>query len=339
VTDGLKDTHRRALLDILSANQRVERVVLFGSRAMGSYTPTSDVDLVLYGDALTLTDQARLAAAIDELPIPQRVDLVLFNTIDNDKLKEHIRKHGVEWFRRDGGAIYFNTTIGEQVTLQRGFDITKKQQRHGKIPVVSSGGVSSYHSEAMVAGPGVVLGRKGSLGTVFYINEDYWPHDTSLWVKDFKGNNPRFVYYFFSSIAEILKKLDVGAANPALNRNHVHPLPIKWTTRENQDDIVKVLGSIDDKIEFNRQVNQTLEEIAQALFKSWFVDFEPTKAKIKAKRSSQRPPLPPGEGPGVRVPGVRGGGGPPPPPARNAKDPAGAGPFHHRQETRIRRLR
>ncbi len=184
-------------------------------------------------------------------------------------------------------ADFFDTTIGEQVTLQRGFDITKKQQKPGNIPVVSSGGVSSYHNKAMVAGPGVVLGRKGSLGTVFYIDEDYWPHDTSLWVKNFKGNNPRFVYYYFISIAEMLKKMDVGAANPALNRNHVHPLPIKWTIRENQDVIVNILASLDDKIELNRQINQTLEQIAQAIFKSWFVDFDPVKAKIDAKQSGQ----------------------------------------------------
>jgi type I restriction enzyme S subunit len=186
-------------------------------------------------------------------------------------------------------ADFFNTTIGEQVTLQRGFDITKKQQRPGNVPVVSSGGISSFHDEAMVKGPGVVLGRKGSLGTVFYINEDFWPHDTSLWVKDFKNNNSRFVYYFFSNIAEKLKKMDVGAANPTLNRNHVHPLPIKWTTRGNQDKIVRILSSLDDKIELNHKINQTLEQMAQAIFKSWFVDFEPVKAKIEAKKNDQDP--------------------------------------------------
>ncbi len=103
MTDGLKDKHRRAIIDILAANERVERVVLFGSRAMGTFTTTSDVDLALYGDALTLSDQARLAASIDELPMAQRVDLLLYNSIDNEKLKEHIRKYGKEWYRRGGG--------------------------------------------------------------------------------------------------------------------------------------------------------------------------------------------------------------------------------------------
>ena len=172
-------------------------------------------------------------------------------------------------------ADFFNTTIGEQITLQRGFDITKKQQQPGDVPVVSSGGISSFHNESKVQAPGVVLGRKGSLGTVFYLDEDYWPHDTTLWVKDFKGNNQRFVYYFFRNMAEALKKMDVGAANPALNRNHVHLLPTKWPKRKIQDHIDDLISVLDDKIQLNRQTNQTLEAMAQALFKSWFVDFDP----------------------------------------------------------------
>jgi restriction endonuclease S subunit len=182
---------------------------------------------------------------------------------------------------------FFDTTIGEQITLQRGFDITKKQQEAGCVPVVSSGGISSYHNEAKVNGPGVVLGRKGTLGTVFYIEDNYWPHDTSLWVKDFKGNTPRFVYYFFKNISTVIKKMDVGAANPALNRNHVHPMKIKWPIIKVQDFIVKILSKFDQKIQLNRQINQTLESMAQAIFQSWFVAFEPVKAKITAREQWQ----------------------------------------------------
>ena len=128
-------------------------------------------------------------------------------------------------------ADFFDTTIGDQLTLQRGFDITKKEQVPGDVPVVSSGGVSSHHNEAKVEAPGVVLGRKGSLGTVFFLEENFWPHDTTLWVKDFKNNNPQYVYYFFLNMSEQLKRMDVGAANPALNRNHVHPIEIRWPLR------------------------------------------------------------------------------------------------------------
>lgn len=171
------------------------------------------------------------------------------------------------------------TTIGEQVTLQRGIDITKAQQRAGAVPVVSSGGISSYHDTAYAAGPGVVLGRKGTIGTVFYVEGPYWPHDTTLWVKDFKNNDPRFVYYFFLSMQSVLMALDVGTANPALNRNHVHPIKVKWPPFQEQKAISSALGAIDDKIELNRKMNRTLEATAHALFKSWFIDFDPVAAK------------------------------------------------------------
>jgi restriction endonuclease S subunit len=178
---------------------------------------------------------------------------------------------------------WFETTIGAQATLQRGIDITKAAQRPGRVPVISSGGVSSYHDTAAVKGPGVVLGRKGVVGSVYFINEDFWPHDTSLWVKDFHGNHPRFVYYFFRSIAPQLAALDVGSANPTLNRNHVHPIPVTWPANRLQQDIAGFLGTVDDRIDLLRQSNATLESIAQTLFKSWFIDFDPVHAKAEGR--------------------------------------------------------
>ena len=97
MTDGLKDSHRKAIIEILSSCRRVRRAVLFGSRAMGTFTATSDVDIVLFGDELTLTDHAKLAEAIDELPIPQQVDILLHKSIENEKVLEHIETHGVQW--------------------------------------------------------------------------------------------------------------------------------------------------------------------------------------------------------------------------------------------------
>ena len=81
MTDGLKDEHREAIIAELAANDRVERAVLFGSRATGTHTVSSDVDIALFGDRLTLTDQARLAAALDEIPMAQTIDLLLYNSI------------------------------------------------------------------------------------------------------------------------------------------------------------------------------------------------------------------------------------------------------------------
>jgi len=168
---------------------------------------------------------------------------------------------------------WIETTVGEQATLQRGIDITRAEQRVGTVPVVSSGGVSSHHDTPAATGPGVILGRKGVIGSIYYMPSDYWPHDTTLWVKDFHRNDPRFVYYFFRWLAPRIATMDVGSANPTLNRNHVHPIEVRWPRRVvEQRAIAHILGTLDDKIELNRCMNETLEAIAQALFKSWFLD-------------------------------------------------------------------
>lgn len=83
--------------------------------------------------------------------------------------------------------------LEDLVFFQRGFDITQAQQRPGPYPVISSSGVTSSHDEFMVNGPGVVIGRKGTLGSIHFTDDDYWPHDTTLWSKEFRGNNPRYV--------------------------------------------------------------------------------------------------------------------------------------------------
>ncbi|MCB9473667.1 MAG: restriction endonuclease subunit S [Candidatus Delongbacteria bacterium] len=143
--------------------------------------------------------------------------------------------------------------------LQRGFDITKKDQRPGEYPVVSSGGVSSYHDEPKVKGPGVVIGRKGTLGTVHYIPTDYWPHDTTLWVKDFKGNDPRFVGYLLKTMR--LKRFDTGAANPTLNRNIVHGEKIVVPPKGQQVEIGEALETVESKITFHESRKHSFQDL------------------------------------------------------------------------------
>ena len=104
MTDGLKDTHRTAIVDVLRANGRVERAVLFGSRAKETFTQGSDVDIALFGEALTAADQARLAAAMEELTVPHRVDLLLYGGIEDATLRAHIRRDGIELYRRRESA-------------------------------------------------------------------------------------------------------------------------------------------------------------------------------------------------------------------------------------------
>jgi len=84
--------------------------------------------------------------------------------------------------------------------LQRGFDLTNSQLKSGVYPVVYSNGINNYHSEYKVKAPGIVTGRSGTIGNVFIIEKDFWPHNTALWVTDFKGNHPKFIYYLILSL-------------------------------------------------------------------------------------------------------------------------------------------
>ena len=154
--------------------------------------------------------------------------------------------------------------------LFRNSSITQKDQIAGNYPVVSSSGVKSYHNEWRVEGPGVVIGRKGTLGTSFYLEGDFWPHDTTLWVKEFYGNSPLFIYYFLKELE--LDRYDVGSSNPTLNRNHVHLLPAWLPPVAEQKAITQVLSSLDDKIDLLHRQNKTLEAIAETLFRQWFIE-------------------------------------------------------------------
>src|SRR5438067_13246308 len=92
-------------------------------------------------------------------------------------------------------ATWRKAQLQDLVFFQRGFDITQAQQRSGQYPVISSSGVTSFHDEYKTEGPGVIIGRKGTLGSIHYCPGPYWPHDTTLWSKDLRGNDARFVYF------------------------------------------------------------------------------------------------------------------------------------------------
>ena len=144
---------------------------------------------------------------------------------------------------------------------------------------MGSFGVTGYHNRASVSGPGVTIGRSGaSIGIVSFVEVDYWPLNTCLYVKNFLGNNPQFIYYFLNTLN--LSHYNSGSAQPSLNRNYIYPIIVRFPERSEQDKIVDLLAALDDKVELNRRANATLEAMARALFKDWFVDFGPTRAKM-----------------------------------------------------------
>ena len=147
---------------------------------------------------------------------------------------------------------------------------------------MGSAGPNGTHNTALAPGPGVLVGRSGaSAGRVHFSAVDYWPHNTCLYVTDFFENIPKFAYYVLRTID--LAAFNSGSAQPSLNRNFLYSIPLKIPPRAEQDSIVAVLQSLDDRITLLRETNATLEAIAQALFKSWFVDFDPVRAKMEGR--------------------------------------------------------
>ena len=158
-------------------------------------------------------------------------------------------------------------------TLQRGFDLPNTKRAEGNYPVIAASGFSTWHNEFKVKGPGVTTGRSGTLGQVHFVKDDFWPLNTSLWVKDFHGNDERFIYYFLKTLN--FEEYNSGTSVPTLNRNDVHKLDVTIPDLQEQQSIASILSAIDDKIENNLAINKTLEEMAMALYKHWFVDFGP----------------------------------------------------------------
>jgi type I restriction enzyme S subunit len=181
-----------------------------------------------------------------------------------------------------------DTILGEFVALQRGHDLTEPQRRVGRVPVMGSAGQNGFHDTALAKGPGIVIGRSGaSFGQVHFSKEDFWPHNTGLYVTDFKGNDPLFAFYFLKALD--FDRFNSGSAQPSLNRNFIYPIPIRVPNPAEQKRIAGILGALDDKIELNRRMNATLEAMARALFQSWFIDFDPVRKNMDRNQPSPRP--------------------------------------------------
>ena len=192
------------------------------------------------------------------------------------------------------GESWKEMPLGDFLTLQRGHDLPDSRRHTGQVPILGSFGVTGWHDEAKAPGPGVTVGRSGaSFGVVSYSAVEYWPLNTALYVIDFHGNDERFAYYFLKQFD--FRSYNSGSAQPSLNRNFVHPVPVEVPSLPEQRAIPNILGTLDDKIELNRRMNETLEAMARAIFKSWFVDFLPVRAKMAAKQDDPSLLLPQAE--------------------------------------------
>lgn len=163
-----------------------------------------------------------------------------------------------------------DATLGDVITLKRGYDLPNDSRIEGDIPVVSSSGITGYHNEAKIKAPAVVTGRYGTLGEVYYVEQDCWPLNTALYVKDFKGNRPKYVHYFLKNILRGMQS--DKAAVPGVNRNDLHARKVIYAESDSlQKSIEDLLSPYDELIDNNRRRIQLLEDAARLLFKEWFI--------------------------------------------------------------------
>ena len=163
--------------------------------------------------------------------------------------------------------------LGDLVTFQRGHDLPKTEMKGGLYPVAGSNSIIGYHNEFTTISPGITIGRSGNIGNPQLHKTNFWAHNTVLYVKEFKKVEPVYFYYLLKTLD--FTQLNSGSAVPSLNRNFIHPFVVKVPEDlPTQTAIAEILSSLDDKIELNNKINQELENLAQTLFKQWFIDFE-----------------------------------------------------------------
>ena len=165
--------------------------------------------------------------------------------------------------------------------LQRGFDLPADEIKEGSYPVVYSNGIKNYHSEYKSKAPGVVTGRSGTIGKVTYVSQNYWPHNTSLWVTDFKGNYPKFVFYSLKHLR--MDRFDAGSGVPTLNRNDVHKQSILVPPLVEQKAIASLLEKWDTAIEKTEALIAAKEKRFKWLLKTLISDQQdnPEWRKVK----------------------------------------------------------
>ena len=319
MTDGLKDRHRAAIIATIAANDRVERAVLFGSRATGTHSVSSDVDIALIGDRLTLTDQARLAAALDEIPMAQEIDLVLYDSIQDETLRKHIRYQSAEWYAKPIHGEANRGTSGDACTWpimslrQAGVSLIDCEHRtppatndgypyvgipqikNGRVDLDSARPIAEEHFRDWTrkANPqpfDIILSRRCNPGETGFVSPGLGEFAVGQNLVLLRSDGEKIIKPFLRWLsrgpewwAQVEKYINAGAVFDSLTCAEIPEFRLPIPPLSDQHAIAHILGTLDDKIELNRRMNATLEAMARALFKSWFVDFDPVRAKTDGR--------------------------------------------------------
>ncbi|KGQ37206.1 hypothetical protein JP35_09780 [Gallibacterium anatis] len=183
---------------------------------------------------------------------------------------------------------WIETTIREYCPLSYGKGLPQTKRIYGIYPVYGSNGIVGYHKEPNVTSHGIIIGRKGSVGAIHLSEIPFWAIDTAFYITKESLSELKFTYFLLKTLD--LNNMNSDSAVPGLNRDNAHSIKIKIPKlQKDREKIGEYLSTFDQKIELNTQTNQTLEQIAQAIFKHWFIDFAPVHAKANALAAGASP--------------------------------------------------
>jgi len=184
------------------------------------------------------------------------------------------------------GDTFKRMSLDELAYFRNGKSISpERYSERGKYPVFGANGQIARSDDVLNTEAVVVIGRVGAYcGSVHYIPEPSWVTDNAIVATPKAGNDVRFLYYLLGGLE--LRRTAIGSAQPLMTQGGLKVLQTTVPPLKQQQAIAYILGALDDKIELNRRMNETLEAMARAIFKSWFVDFDP----VRAKAEGQQPP-------------------------------------------------
>jgi len=219
----------------------------------------------------SLLEQKRIVSILDTAFTA--IDKAKANAEQNLKNAKELFESYLQGVFENKGDDWVEKRFDEICVLQRGFDLPKRLRKEGVFPLVSSNGITDYIDIWKVKSPGVSTGRSGTIGKIHFIENDYFPLNTSLYIKEFHGNDEKFIYYFLKKFD--LSRFQSGAGVPTLNRNNVHFVKVYFPNSiKEQQQIVKKLNSLSaetKKLEaiYQQKINN-LEELKKSMLNKAF---------------------------------------------------------------------
>ena len=285
---GLSDNIIEKIQQVLTTNSKVDKAYIFGSRAKGNYREASDIDMAIKGQNLNYNDVLSLGVKLDEMELPYKIDLLNYHTIKEPALKEHIDRVGIEFYSR--WKEYILTDMG---TLQRGK--SKHRPRYafhlygGPYPFIQTGQIreaSKYITkyEQTYSEDGLAqskLWKKGTLCITIAANiaeiailgmDACFPDSVLGFIPNKKKCDLDFAFYTLKYFQKELQQMGDGSVQDNINLGTFTQIKFPFPPLPEQTAIASILSSLDDKIDLLHRQNKTLEQLAETLFRQWFVE-------------------------------------------------------------------